>query len=202
MAEVGMHLWSSSGSTPLLRAGSSTAGYSESCPVKFWVSPGDSTTSLGSPFQCLTTLTVGKKNQQNNEISSSSVCARCLLSCPQAALRKVWFHLFHSTCQLFIFIHIDKIPLSLLLHRLKNPSSHSLSLYDRYPKTFIIFMVLWWTHSSMSLSLLHWGAHYWTQHCCVEGKDHLPWLAGNAFPSAAQGIVVLLWGQSTLLAHL
>ena len=47
-------------------------------------------------------------------------------------------------CQ--IFIHMDKIPLSLLFSRLNSPISLSLFLCDRYSLPLIIFKTLCWTH--------------------------------------------------------
>lgn len=49
-----------------------------------------------------------------------------------------------------VFIHIDKIPLSLFFSRLNIPSSLSLSLHARCSSPLIIFVALHWTVSSMS----------------------------------------------------
>lgn len=63
-------------------------------------------------------------------------------------------------------LHIYRIPLS-LFSRL-SVSSLSLSSNDRCSNHLIIIMASHWTHSSMSMSLLHWGAQNWTQHSkCV-----------------------------------
>uniref|UniRef100_A0A8C3JB82 Symplekin n=1 Tax=Calidris pygmaea TaxID=425635 RepID=A0A8C3JB82_9CHAR len=58
-------------------------------------------------------------------------------------------------------------PLSLLLSRLKSPSSLSLSSSGRCSNPLIIFDALRWTLSSSSLSLLNWGAQNWSQ--CSNG---------------------------------
>lgn len=52
---------------------------------------GVSTTSLGRPFSCLTTLTVRKKSG----ISHTSLCAHCLSSY-WAPPRRAWLHLLYS----------------------------------------------------------------------------------------------------------
>ena len=52
----------------------------------------------------------------------------------------------------------------LLFSRLNSSSSLSLSSYQRCSSPFIIFPALHCTLSSMSMSLLYWGAWNWTQH--------------------------------------
>ena len=51
------------------------------------------------------------------------------------------------------FVHFGKIP---PVSRLNGPSSLSLCSYERCTSPFIIFMVLRWTLSSMSMSLLYY----------------------------------------------
>lgn len=63
-----------------------------------------------------------------------------------------------------LFIHIDKITLSLLFSRLSSPSSFSLSSYDKHSSLFIFFVALCWTCTTLSMSLLYWGVQNWTQH--------------------------------------
>jgi len=41
----------------------------------------------------------------------------------------------------------------------------------------------------------------WPLPCCAEGKDHLPWPAGNALPNAAQDTICRLCSKGTLLSH-
>lgn len=53
-----------------------------------------------------------------------------------------------------VFTHIDKILLSLLFFRLNSPSSLCLSSYIRCSHSIVIFVVLCWTRSSMSVHLL------------------------------------------------
>lgn len=81
-------------------------------------------------------------------------------------------HLFYFPHQ--AFIHVDKMPLTLLSSRLNVSSSLSICSYDRCSSPLIIFVLLCWTHSSMSLFLLYWRAQVGTQHSrCVsfaEGK--------------------------------
>lgn len=52
-----------------------------------------------------------------------------------------------------IFIHIDKIPLSILFCRLNHPSSFSFTSYKRCSSPLMIFVALDWTCSSESVSL-------------------------------------------------
>jgi len=52
---------------------------------------------------------------------------------------------------------------SLLCCRLNSPSSLSLSSQERCCSPFIISVARFWTLSSMSMSLLCWGAQNWTQ---------------------------------------
>ena len=91
---------------------------------------------------------------------------------------------------------MDKIPLNLLFSRLNSPTSLSLSLYVRCSDTRTIFVALHWTHSSMSMSLLYWGAQHQMQHSWwvsrwTEVKDRLPWSAGNTPPNIAPEVVGL-----------
>lgn len=45
-------------------------------------------------------------------------------------------------------------------------TKHSVSSYVRHSYPLIIFVTLCWTHSSMTMSLLYWGAQNSTQHRC------------------------------------
>lgn len=63
-----------------------------------------------------------------------------------------------------MFIHIDKIPPSLLNSRLNRHSSLSLSLYDKCSNSLIIPMVLHWTCYSISTCHFYWGVQTWTSH--------------------------------------
>ncbi|KAK4824270.1 hypothetical protein QYF61_012830 [Mycteria americana] len=56
-------------------------------------------------------------------------------------------------------------PQSLLLSRLDNPKSLSLSSLERYSSPLIIFVALLWTRSNRSMSFLCWGSQSWTQYC-------------------------------------
>jgi len=79
--------------------------------------------------------------------------------------------LFALSCQ--VFIHIYKIPPSLLLPRVKNTDSLSLSPFERCSNPLIILVALHWTLSSMSISFLDWGAKNWTQYskCCLSNAE-------------------------------
>lgn len=57
-----------------------------------------------------------------------------------------------------VFACIDEFPLSILFSRLNRPSSFSLSSHKRWSRPLIIFIVLHWTLSSTSTSLLYSGA--------------------------------------------
>lgn len=63
-----------------------------------------------------------------------------------------------------MFIHIDKIPPTLLNSRLNRPSSLSLSLYDKCSNSLIIPMVLHWSCYSISTCHLYWWVQTWTSH--------------------------------------
>lgn len=68
---------------------------------------------------------------------------------------------FLSPFQILTFI--TKIPLSLLLSRLKSPSFLSLTHRREAQSPSLIFMDLCCTRSSSSMSLLFWGAQNWSQ---------------------------------------
>lgn len=79
-----------------------------------------------------------------------------------------------------VFLHIDKIPLSLLFSGLKSPGSLSFSSYDKYFKLSDVLVALCWTHFSK--------------------KDYLPQPPGNTCPNAAQGTDGhLCWPMVSLL---
>lgn len=59
---------------------------------------------------------------------------------------------------LWVSLHINEIPLSLLFSRLSRPSSLSLSSQQRCSSHFSIFVALCWTPSSMPRSLSSWRA--------------------------------------------
>lgn len=91
------------------------------------------------------------------------------------------------------FKDMDKISHSLLSSRLNSWCSLSPSSQERCSRPVIILGVLYWTFSSMSLSLLYWGApeldlvlHAWPHQCWVEGNDHLHWPAANT-PDSPEG---------------
>lgn len=82
---------------------------------------------------------------------------------------------FTPSCQ--VFMHVDKISLSLPCSRLSNPSSLSLSSCDRCSKPLITLVALCWTRCSVSMSPLYWGAQHWTQHwpCLLQGHVASSW---------------------------
>lgn len=65
----------------------------------------------------------------------------------------------------------------------------------------MIFVAIYWTLSSMSLSLFPRSAeldtvpHVWPQQCSGESKDHLLQPAGSAPPNAAQDVFFASWAQ-------
>lgn len=62
--------------------------------------------------------------------------------------------------------------LSYLFWRLKKTSFPNLSSYVRCSNLLIIFVAVWWTCSSLSMSFLYWGAPKWTQYSkcgCTSG---------------------------------
>lgn len=85
-------------------------------------------------------------------------------------------------------------------------SSLSVSSCDRLSRPLIICVILFWTHSSMSLSVLHWRAQNWSQHSlCVspalsKGEGSPPQPIGNT-SNAAQGVAGHLCSRAILLAH-
>ena len=62
-----------------------------------------------------------------------------------------------------VLINTDEIPLSLLFSRLNSLSSFSLSSQESCSCPFVSLVARRWTLSSMSMSLLYWGAQNWTQ---------------------------------------
>lgn len=126
-------------------------------------------------------------------ISSISICARCLLSFRWALQRRV------SLCLLYPLPSLSPavVALSAFPSVSDAPSSSSSELLI-YPSEWI----LCWTHSSMSMSFLHWGAQHWLQpHQEWEEKDHPPWSADIILPSAAQDAVGPFCHEGTRKNH-
>lgn len=148
MIEVGRDIWRLPSPTLRLTARSSRAGCSGPCPDGFWVSPWMASTSpLGNLFYLITLTVTSFLCLQG--ISCISICALCLLSFHWARLRRVWIHVLYSHQ---VFIHMHKIPLSLLFTRLNSPRTLSHSLYNRCSKSLTIFVAHCRTHCSKCLS--------------------------------------------------
>ena len=106
-----------------------------------------------------------------------------------------------------VFIHIDKILLSLLFSRIKSSISLSLSSYKRCSSPLINY----WPFTALApvCPCLTSARDPRTRHstpdvslqCWVEGKVHSPWPAGNTPPNASQDAVGLLCFKGALLAH-
>lgn len=80
---------------------------------------GDSTMSLCNPLQSLVTLTVTYTCLSG--VSFILFCSHCLLFIHRRPLRKVWLCVLYCLSHQ-LFVHIDKIPLNLLLSSLSSPS--------------------------------------------------------------------------------
>ena len=149
------------------------------CPVRFSISLW---TDNPQPLYatCSSVWPPSQYKKQNNScfsiISYILICAHYLFS-------------FLGTCSIFfapshqVFLHFDKIPLTLLLSRLNSPSSLSLSPYERFPSPLIIFMDLFLyvrvspVLGNTELDTAHqmWPHQYW-----VEGNDPFPQPPGDA----------------------
>lgn len=114
---------------------------------------GDSTPFLGSLWQCLRTLSFWKKIKDFSYIDGifvmfQFVTVTLFLSCHRTPVGDSPLDLHH------IFTNSDQIFLRLLFPSLDISSSLSLSSYGRHSCSSITFMALYWTLSSMSMSLV------------------------------------------------
>lgn len=120
-------------------------------PDSLWISPKTETLLL----LWATSASSGSLSQLrcSEGFTCVSGCYHCLCSWPWTPLtKKPGFILFgHSIC---VFIHTDKISLSLLFYRLSSPSS-LIHLYVRCSSPLIILVALCWTLSRMSMFLLY-----------------------------------------------
>ncbi|KAK4832342.1 hypothetical protein QYF61_021871 [Mycteria americana] len=125
---------------------------------------GDSTTSTGSLCQCSVTFVVQKCFLMfRGNLLCFRLCPLPLVLSPGTNARSLAPFSLHPPFK-YLYILMRSIP-GLLFSRLNNPRSLSLSAQERCSKPFIIiFMALYWTHSSMSMSRLYCGAQNWTQH--------------------------------------
>jgi len=127
---------------------------------------GGSTTSLGNRFQCFTTLTV-----KNVFLLSSQK----LPSLSLKPLLLVLSSLAEKVPPMFPVgpLQESNVSPNLLLSRLNNPNSLSLSLQERCSSPLINFVALLWTHSNNSISFLCWGLQGWTQYsrCCLTSAE-------------------------------
>ena len=87
-----------------------------------------------------------------------------IVSCPVSGHQWEKSDSISFTSPYQVFLNISKIPLSPLFSRLNKTLSCSLYSYVRCSSPLIIFMPLCWTCSSISMSLLYWGAQGCTQH--------------------------------------
>lgn len=92
--------------------------------------------------------TQGKKHIVScfSGVSHISICVHCLFFCLWILPRRVQLCFLYSPSQ--VFIHMNKISLSLLISKLDSPSSFSLSTYGRWSSPFIIFVALCCAHFS------------------------------------------------------
>lgn len=189
--EVGTDLWSPFGATSPAQGQPPRA----SCPERFWMSLGMKTPQL--LWEACTSAESLSQEKFSEGHSCVAGCAHCLWLCHWTQLKS---SVLSSALSPEVLLHINKIPLFLLLPRLKGPCSLSLSSLMRCWRPLITFDALFWT---MSMCVSHWGAQTWTLHpregphlCWAEGKDHLPQTAGSALSNAAQDGF-----KDTLLAH-
>lgn len=88
-------------------------------------------------------------------------------------------------------------PPSLLFSRLRSPSSQPFLICVIFQSLNLLCSPLL-DSSSMSVTLMCWGAQTWTQHprwislALSRGKDHLSWPSGNTSPNSAQDNIHLL----------
>lgn len=74
--------------------------------------------------------------------------------------------------------------------------------YVTLSSLLIVFVAFPWTHSSLSTSLLCWGAQHWSQHSrkvppvLSRGEGSSPQFSDSAFPNATQHIVSLLLARA------
>lgn len=77
-------------------------------------------------------------------------------------------------------LYVYKVPLSPLFFKLNSLSFLSLSLHVRCSNPSTIFLSVCWTHSSMPMALLYWGAQSWTQYSLIPtGFWNLLWKHNN-----------------------
>ncbi|KAK4832683.1 hypothetical protein QYF61_025144 [Mycteria americana] len=119
-------------------------------PVLYPAKDGDSTTSLGSLFQCLITLLMKKFFMISSLNLPWCNLSRFLLSYHLLLRRRNKTHLSTPSFQRAI-----RSPLSLLFSRLNNPSSLSHSSSDLCSRPFTSFVALLWICASTAMSFLY-----------------------------------------------
>lgn len=156
-----------------------------------WLSP-----RLAIPLPLWTPLAVSNRHHSEKRVSFTYSKLAIFQPVPIASHPSVvhfWEHsgLVCSTFSHYIAVDSSKI-LLLSFHYLKMNKSKFLSI-SSYAMCFSLspqppFSLF----SSMSMSLLRWGAQKWTHHSRYvlpelrEEKDHFPWPAGNVLPHADQ----------------
>ena len=191
-------------STPPAQAVLSRASHPGPRSGGFWTD-GNSTDSLGNLCLCSVTLTV----------KSVSWCSNTspVFHFVPTAIGPVTGHQWKEPGSIslhllsrYLCMLIRSSP-SLFCSRLNNPSSLSLSSWDRCSSPFITSVAHRWTLSSMSMSLLCWGAQNRTQHSrcnltSAEQKGRLTSLLLLAiFPLVQPRCCWLFCCKGTLLAH-
>lgn len=119
---------------------------------------GDSTIIPGILWQHSTTSRYRKCFLMLRGTSCVLVCTLCLWSCPWAPLNSVWLCLLYTLTP-GIYIHWWDPPKDFLSPGWTAPSALRLR---RCSNPFISSVALWWTLSSVPVSVLYWEAQNWT----------------------------------------
>lgn len=125
---------------------------------------GDSKASVGSLFQCLTTV-AGKRifHMREGNFLYINLCQFVpVVSCPvpRNHLKSAFIFLL----LLISYLHtLIKSSLNFFFSRLNSPCSFRLFSYGRYSTPLVIFVALCWACSHVSMVLSYWGVQNWTQ---------------------------------------
>ncbi|KAK4824458.1 LOW QUALITY PROTEIN: hypothetical protein QYF61_015836 [Mycteria americana] len=209
MLWIGSDLYRSSSPTPLQEQGHLQLDQVAQSPVQpdlqCFLGDGASTTSLGTLFQCFTTL-LGKNFFLKSSLNLPSLSLKPLLLVlsQQALLKSLSLSFLQAPFK--YWKAAIRSPHSLLFSRLNKPNS--LSLSSRGAPALGSFS---WPSSGPAPAgprpscaegpELDTALQVRSHQSRVEGQNHLPQPAGHASFDAAQDTVGLLGCQRTLLAH-
>ncbi|KAK4828479.1 LOW QUALITY PROTEIN: hypothetical protein QYF61_026704 [Mycteria americana] len=185
-------------------------GWEDTCSHAKWrlsrrFIDGDSTTSLGSLFQCLTMLPFSEDIFPNIQSKPPLAQLEAISSCPITCYLGEQTDTHLTTTSFQVAVESNKVSPQPPFLQAKQP---------QFPQLLLIRLTLHQLRcplhvlQHLNVSLVVGGPKLNTvfevrpHQCCVQGHDHFPTPAGHTIPDTSQDAIGLLGHLGTLLAHI